>query len=342
MRSDSIFPDRGVQLGLAVALILSVGLAAAQVSSPQGVYRAGTDLVVLQVSVSDAQRRFVSGLQAENFTVLDEGVAQPIALFATSDTPLDLMLLMDASASMDVRLGFAKLAATGLVGSLRSGDRAGLIVFDVGAVIGHALSDQRDAVIAAIHKSYTGGGTALYDAVYLGLHTLKRARRPEEGPRRQALVVLTDGQDNASHISFEQALDAARSGDVTIFMIMPALSPAEAAAASPASRLLDARVRFEMRRFAEDTGGRMFVTSDSGLADVYAQIGGELRAQYWLGYTATATRSGFRRVSVRVNEPPGLLARTRTGYNAGRPTAALQHPSEGTVTAIPHDVRPVR
>ena len=326
MRSDSTFRDRRVAAGLAVAVILSAGLAAAQITAPPAVFRAGTDLVALQVSVSDGQRRYVTGLQAENFTVFDEGVAQPIAVFATSDSPLDLMLLMDASGSMDVRLGLARLAATGLVKGLRSGDRAGLILFDTGAVIGHALSDQRDAVIAAIQRVAPGGATALYDAVYLGLHTLARARRPQEGPRRQALVVLSDGQDNASHIPFEQALDAARSGDVTVFTNMPGLAPAEAAAAL-VDRALDARVRFEMRRLAEDTGGRMFITTDAGLADVYAQIGGELRAQYWLGYTAAANRSGFRRVTVRVNEPPGLLARTRSGYNG---------------TAFGHDAGPVR
>jgi Ca-activated chloride channel family protein len=341
MRSDSTFPDWRAAC-VAVAVVLSAGLVAAQVASPPpAVYKAGTDLVALQVSVSDGQRRYVTGLQAENFTVFDEGVAQPIAVFATSDAPLDLMLLMDTSGSMDVRLAFARNAATGLVRGLRSGDRAGLILFDTGAVIGHQLSDQREAVMTAIQRVSPGGATALYDAVYLGLHTLSRARRQEEGPRRQALVVLSDGQDNSSHIPFEQALDAARTGDVTIFTIMPGLAAADPAAAL-VDRALDARVRFEMRRLAEDTGGRLFVTTDAGLADVYAQIGGELRAQYWLGYAAAASRSGFHRVSVRVKEPPGLLARTRSGYNAGRSVAAINHSGEGTVATVPHDVRLVR
>jgi VWFA-related protein len=238
---------------------------------------------------------------------------------------------------MDVRLTLARHAATGLVRGLRSGDRAGVILFDTGAVIGHPLSDQHDAVMTAIQRVSPGGATALYDAVYLGLHTLSRARRQEEGPRRQALIVLSDGQDNASHIPFEQALDAARIGDVTIFMIMPGLAPADPAAM--VDRAIDARVRFEMRRLAEDTGGRLFITTDAGLADVYAQIGGELRAQYWLGYQARGSRPGFHRVSVRVKEPPGLLARTRSGYNAGRPMAGLDRSGDGTAAAVPHDVR---
>ena len=339
MRSDSTFPDRRISAGIAVAVLLSAGLAAAQIAAPPAVYKARTELVALQVSVSDSQRRYVTGLQAENFAVFDEGVAQPIAVFATSDSPLDLMLLMDASGSMDVRLALARQAAMGLVRGLRAGDRAGLILFDTGALIGHPLSDELDAVIKAIQRVSPGGATALYDAVYLGLHTLTRARRQEEGPRRQALVVLSDGQDNASHIPFEQALDAARAGDVTIFTIMPGAPPADPALPPLVDRALDARVRFEMRRIAEDTGGRLFVTTDGGLADVYAQIGGELRAQYWLGYQASGSRAGFHRVSVRVKEPPGLLARTRSGYNAGSPVAALERSGEGTAAAIPHDVR---
>jgi len=177
-------------------------------------------------------------------------------------------------------------------------------------------------VIAAIRSVSSGGATALYESVYVGLHMLSRARQAEEGVRRQALVVLTDGADNASRIPFEQALDAARSGDVTIFTIMPGLPPPEAAVA-PTLDWRNATARFEMRRLAEDTGGRMFVTpAAAGLADVYEQIGRELRAQYWLACAPGAGGSGFRRVSVRVNDPPGLLARTRAGYNAGPAAAA--------------------
>ncbi len=312
--------------GIAVAVALSAGFAAAQSTNPAGLYRARTDLVVLQVSVSDAQRRHVPGLRAENFTVLDEGVPQPLSVFATSDAPLDVMLLLDTSGSMDLWLPVAKLAAANLVRSLRSDDRAGLILFDVGATVAHALSNQHDSVIAAIRAVAPGGATALYESVYVGLHTLSRGRRADDAVRRQALVLLTDGADNASHIPFEQALTSARSGNVTIFTIMPGLPPPDAAVV-PADGWRNATARFEMRRLAEDTGGRLFATADpAGLTEVYEQIGNELRAQYWLAYTSCAGRAGFRRVSVRVNEPPGLVARTRSGYIAGSSTSARSSP----------------
>ena len=324
MRSASISRDRvGRTWRCAIAVIVAAAVAAAgaQTGSP-ATYRAGTDLVVLQVSVSDAHRRHVPGLRAENFTVFDEGVPQPVAVFATSDAPLDVMLLLDTSGSMDLWLPVAKLAAADLVGSLRGDDRAGLILFDVGAKVAHPLSDTHESVIAAIRDVSPGGATALYESVYIGLHTLSRARRSGDGVRRQALVVLTDGDDNASRIPFEQALDAARSGDVTIFTIMPGMPPPEGAMLT-ALGFRNATVKFEMRQLAEDTGGRTFATTQpAGLTDVYEQIGRELRAQYWLAYAAGAGGPRFRRVSVRVNDPPGLLARTRTGYNAGSPAAA--------------------
>ena len=326
MQFASIFRDRRPVAGLALALVLGAGLSAAQTTGTSPVYRARTDLVVLQVSVSDGQRRHISGLGAENFTVFDEGIPQPVAVFATSDSPLDVLLLMDTSGSMGARLPAARRAASDLVASLRGDDRAGLILFDEGAVIAHTLSHDHESVREAIRAASPAGATALYEAVYLGLHTLSRARRGDDGVRRQALVVLTDGADNASRIPFEQALESARSGDVTIFTIMPGLPPPDAAAI-PSLSWRDATARFELRRLAEDTGGRTFVTTDpNGVGDVYEQIGSELRTQYWLAYTAGANKPGFRRVSVRVNDPPGLLARTRTGYNAGLSMTARSSP----------------
>ena len=327
MQSASIFPNRQLRAGIAVAVVLSAGLVVAQTDVPSTVFRARTELVVLQVSVSDGQRRHVAGLRAENFTVFDEGVPQPLALFATSESPLDVLLLMDTSGSMDVHLPVAKAAAVDLVGTLRQDDRAGLLLFDVGATSAHPLTDDHRSVIAAIQAVSPGGATAVYEAVYLALDTLSRVRRADGGVRRQALVVLSDGVDNASRIPFEQALDSARRGDVTIFTIMPGRLPTATPATASVGRH-EPTVRFEMRRLAEDTGGRAFVATDpAGLTGVYEQIGSELRAQYWLAYAPGSSRAGYRRVSVRVNDPPGLLARTRTGYTAGSPATASSSPT---------------
>ncbi len=324
MQSASISRNRVVRAGAALAVSQSAVIAGVQTAAP--VFRSGTDLVVLQVAVTDGQRRYVPGLQADNFRVFDEGVPQPVAMFATADSPLDVLLLMDTSGSMDLRLPVAKRAAADLVGTLRSGDRAGLILFESGARVAHPLSPQHDAVIEAIRAISPGGNTALYESVYLALDTLSRLRRAGDGFRRQALVVLTDGTDNASRIPFEQALEAAQTGDVTIFTILPGAPPG-GVPVGPDPAWQDATTRFEMRRLAEDTGGRAFVAVDpAGLAGVYEQIASELRAQYWLAYAPAASQPGFRRVSVRVDSP-GLLARTRAGYTAAAAATVRSSPS---------------
>jgi Ca-activated chloride channel family protein len=238
------------------------------------------------------------------------------------------MLLIDTSSSMEGRLALAKRAAVDLVGALRSGDRAGVILFHTTAAISHPLSDEHEGVIAAIRAAAPSGATAMYDAVYLGLHTLSHTRRAQDEVRRQALVVLSDGADNSSRITFDHALDAARAGDATVFTIVPGLPQGASSGLSPPWP--DGNLRFQLRRLAEDTGGRAFLTVAAGeLEDIYDQIGRELRAQYWLAYEPTATRPGFRRVSVRVTDPPGVQARTRSGYTAGPPTGLRMRRAAG-------------
>jgi len=322
MRFASTFRNGGLARAGGAA-VLGCVLAAAQAAvlpaqaPPAATYRARTDLVVLQVAVTDARHRYVPGLRAEDFVVYEDGAPQEIVVFESAAAPLDVMLLMDTSGSMGGRLDVAQRAAIGLVEMLRPGDRAGLVVFNTSAEFAHPLSEERDRVAAAVRRTSPAGATALYEALYLALKALPRAQQPGD-IRRQALVVLSDGADNYSRIPFDHVLEAAGAGDVTIFTIL--LGPsAMGYPLGPNQRWDDAAARFEMRRLAEDTGGRMFIATHLGeLAHVYEQIGNELREQYWLAYAPATVRPGFRRVSVRVIQPAGLQARTRAGYEASR------------------------
>jgi Ca-activated chloride channel family protein len=323
MRFASIFHDGIARAGgravLACAVVASHAAVLPAQSPPAATYRAGTDLVVLQVAVTDARHRYVPGLRAEDFAVYEDGAPQEIVVFASAAAPLDVMLLIDTSGSMAGRLDVAQRAAIDLLATLREGDRAGLVVFNTTAEFAHPLSEERDQVAAAVRGASAGGATALYEAVYLALRALAQAQPAHV--RRQALVVLSDGADNFSHIPFEYVLEAAGAGDVTIFTILLGSPSLPHPLAN--QRWQDAAARFEMRRLAEDTGGRMFTASSPyELAHVYEQIGNELREQYWLAYVPATMRPGFRRVSVRITHPPGLQARTRTGYDASRRAAA--------------------
>jgi VWFA-related protein len=151
--------------------------------------------------------------------------------------------------------------------------------------------------------------------LYVAVRELARGRHASGALRRQAIVVLSDGDDNRSRVvGFEDVLDAARRSAVTIFSVMPA-----PAGAPPPSMLgPPPTTLFEMRQLAEETGGRAFSPSAAAeLARVYEDIAGELAQQYWLAYAPPPpAREGFRRVAVRVETRPGLRARTRAGYYA--------------------------
>jgi Ca-activated chloride channel family protein len=284
------------------------------VPPPSSTFRARTDLVALQVSVVDAQGRSISDLRIEDFAVFEEGMRQPVTLFATSTSPVDIMLLLDTSGSMGERLAAARDAALELVHTLRPGDRAALVLFSDLVRIAQSLTDDHASLEAAIRSASPAGGTALHEAVYIALRDLARVQRAAKEIRRQALVVLSDGEDTSSrNVSLQDLLDTARRGSVTVYTIMPASSteidPFERVARGAPG------AEFNMRNLARETGGRSFMpTRSEDLSSAYRQIAHELSQQYWLAYVAPASSGGFRRVSVQIVMQPELRVRTRSGY----------------------------
>jgi Ca-activated chloride channel homolog len=304
-----------------VALTGAVDAARAQQPRP---FRSGTELVVLQVSVVDTQRRFVSDLRQEDFAVFEEGVAQPVALFASAAAPLDLMLLLDTSSSMQERMAAAQAAAINVVRTLKAEDRASVVLFSDGVRVARQLTGDTDALEAAIRGASPAGGTALHEALYVALRELARTRRGEGEPlRRQALVVLSDGDDTSSRLEFADVLSEARRSAVTIFTIVPSAPIGEELLNMPLRRRPLAP--YDMRQLADETGGRAFAPAHiEELAGVYREIAEELGRQYWLAFERISAIDGFRRVSVRMVTQPTLRARTRAGYytSASRPRLA--------------------
>lgn len=339
MRSDSTCRDGGAVARALAAAALSAALAAwpgaatarpgiapagatrhaaaaAVPPSQASTFRSRTDLVALQVTVVDQAGRPVPGLRMEDFVVVEEGDPQTVTLFATSAAPLDVMLLLDTSGSMGERMAAARDAASSLVRTLRPGDRAALVLFSDRVRIAQGLTGDQTLLEGAIGMAAPGGGTALHEAVYIALRELARVQRAATGIRRQALVVLSDGEDTSSRtVSHQDVLDVARRGAVTVFTIMPAAS-AEVDQYERVTRD-GPRAEFNLRTLARETGGRAFVPAwADDLSSVYRQITDELGQQYWLAYVAPPTTGGFRRVSVRVAGDPRLGVRTRSGYFA--------------------------
>jgi Ca-activated chloride channel family protein len=287
--------------------------------APQVPFRAGIDLVSLNVTVADGTARFVTDLAADEFTVFEDGVKQDVTFFNRTNLPIALALLLDTSASMESKLPTAQEAAIGFAKRLRAQDLAEVIDFDSRVIVLQNFSNSAAELEQAIHKTSAGGSTSMYNAVYIALKDLKKvvARNSDE-IRRQAIVVLSDGEDTSSLLPFEEVLDLAKRSETAIYAI--GLRTPD----GPGSTTKGFKeAEFVLRQFAQETGGRAFFPNQvADLAAIYGQISDELSSQYTVGYTSRNTRrdGSWRRVVVRTTRP-NLTARTKLGYFAPTPTS---------------------
>jgi Ca-activated chloride channel family protein len=277
-------------------------------------FKAGVDLVSLNVTVADSAARYVTDLQREDFQVFEDGVLQDVTFFNKTNLPIALGILLDTSASMEARLPIAQEAAIGFAKKLRPQDLAEVIDFDSRVLILQTFTNKAPELEQAIRKTSAGGSTSMYNAIYIALKDLKKvvATNVDE-IRRQAIVVLSDGEDTSSLLPFEEVLDLAKRSETAIYAI--GLRSNEVGVSSNKGFK---EAEFVLRQLSQETGGRAFFpTQASELAGIYGQISDELSSQYTVGYTSrNAKRDGaWRRVVVRVNRP-NAVPRTKQGYFA--------------------------
>ena len=299
---------------------LAAGLAAATPAAQ--VFHGGTDIVYLSVTATDAAQKLMTGLEREDFQVFEDGVAQDITIFARDRQPISLSMLLDTSTSMEPKMGNAQDAASGFVKKLAANDVAQLIEFNSDTNIRQTFTADQMLLESAIRKLRPGGSTSLYDALYIALDELKRAKTrmtsADDALRRQGIVLLSDGADTTSHVSYDDVIEQSRRLDVIIYAI--GLRDKEEGDRGKNQRrnagYNDAE--FVLRRLSTQTGGQAFFADDSSqLPAIYGQIADEIANQYILGYTSkNQKRDGaWRKVAVRVQRT-GVSARTREGYYA--------------------------
>jgi len=285
--------------------------------TPQTPFRAGVDLVSLNVTVTEGTGKYVTDLAAEDFAVFEDGVKQDVTFFTRTNLPIALALLIDTSASMENKLPTAQEAAIGFAKRLRQQDLAEVVDFDSRVVVLQSFSNSAPELEQAIRKTSAGGSTSLYNAVYIALKDLKKVvAKSTDEIRRQAIVVLSDGEDTSSLLPFEEVLDLAKRSETAIYAI--GIRAGEGTGVS-AKGFKEAE--FVMRQFSQETGGRSFFPNQlTDLAGIYGQISDELSNQYTVGYTSkNPKRDGsWRRVVVRITRP-NLTARTKLGYFAPTP-----------------------
>jgi Ca-activated chloride channel homolog len=271
------------------------------------VVRVNTDLVVLNVTVTDKAGQYVKALKASDFKIYEDGVEVPantIASFSLQESPYAAVVLLDSSGSMEARFSLARSAAIRFLDGLRPEDVAAVYRFDSKVERVQEFSGGRDLAPTA-YAIRAKGMTTLNDAIVEAAKTL--ADRTEH---RKAIVILSDGMDTFSKASSDKAVESALAVGASIFAVdMSSIEIANSTRHQSAGQL---------KAFAEKTGGR-FVSTPGGpaLRDAFAGIADELGHQYTISYRPmNKKRDGkWRTLEVKVKQEE-LTVRTRKGYRA--------------------------
>ena len=278
---------------------------------PAATLRVDSRLVLVPVSVCDPQNRPVTGLEKEHFRVFDDKVEQTITQFGMEDEPVAVGLVFDISGSMGDKLRLSRMAASKFFDTANADDEFFLVEFNDVPKIMVPLTRDFEEIQNQLTFAQSKGRTALLDAIFLALHELKRSQK-----KRKALLIISDGGDNASRYTETEVRNTVRESDVLIYAMgvyeAPGArnrSPEEAAGPGLLSEL------------SEQTGGRHYPVSAAEMPDIAAKIGIELRNRYIIGYSPTdQVRDGrYHHVLIKLVPPKGLpplKAYWRLGYYA--------------------------
>jgi VWFA-related protein len=304
---------------LATLGILTLGaICAAQqqsVSKPSdddNIIRTDVTRVNMLFTVTDKRGHFVTDLTRGDFTIFENKKQQNIREFtAESDLPLRLAILIDTSNSIRDRFHFQQEAAGNFINQvMREQDKAVIVSFDTAAELAADLTGDTHVLETAVHNLRPGGGTALYDAIYFACKEKLMLDQPMYKFRR-AMVILSDGDDNESRHSRDQALEMAQRADTVIYTISTNISHIE----TEGDKV--------MRYFADETGGTPFFPFQANdLNQSFENIANELRHQYNLFYAPEPLNNDgqYHRVLIKVKNRKDLIVRARKGYYARRAT----------------------
>jgi Ca-activated chloride channel family protein len=282
-----------VVLSAALAFI-PFGISVAPASARQEPIRVSVELVNILASVMDTQNRPITSLTKDSFQIFDDGVPQKISIFeAETHLPLDLALMIDASGSTRLDYSQQVQAASEFIRKVvRTGDSLAVFSFDQDVHVLADFSSDVPHLQHAVHAIKKGGGTSMYDAIYLGAQTLSKRKTD----RRRVIVLVTDAGESTSKASFETARNqAVRSGAMMYTVV---LRPVK----SESGR--NTAGEHALQTITETTGGYMFFPDGATrLDDIFSQIDRELRTQYRIGYYPERKSSGnaLRKIDLHVD-----------------------------------------
>jgi VWFA-related protein len=277
-------------------------------------------LVVLPVTVMDHKHQFVSGLSASHFRVYEDGQEQTLSLFRPEDMPVTVGLVVDHSGSMSERKMDVLEGAEDFVRASNSQDDEFVVNFNDEVTFGLPpnvpFTSDLEALRTALSDVSADGETALYDATAVALDHMRTARND----KKKVLILITDGEDNASHHGFAQVLRMAQTLNVQIYAVGLFDHEVVQYRMNPSSQSFS-KVVFDdgkpvLTLLAKETGGKAYFPKTSKeVADVCLQIASGIRHQYTLGYSPKdVDHSGYRKVRVQVVGQGKLVTDTRAGY----------------------------
>lgn len=281
--------------------------------------KSDVDLVVLHVTVTDQKGEFVADLNRNEFQVFEDKIQQNISMFSRDDVPVTMGLVIDNSGSMREKRAQVNAAAMTFVQTSNPQDEAFVVNFNDEYYLdtdGDFTSDQKN-LQDALARIDTRGSTALYDAVIGSLNHLKKGHKD-----KRVLLLVTDGDDDASRMTFEDAVKSAEESNATIYTI-GVFSQDDL----KNDKKMVRHSKKVLTELAEATGGEAYFPANlDEVTPICEQVAHEIRNQYTIGYYPTdSLKDGtFRNVQVRVFPPKGLgkiVVRTRTGYYAPKASA---------------------
>jgi Ca-activated chloride channel family protein len=272
-------------------------------------FRVDTNLVLIPLTVTDPMDRLVTGLEKQNFLILEDNHQQTIRTFASDDAPVTIGVIMDLSGSMSNKVVRARGAVLQFMKTSNPQDEFFVIGFNDRPVLISDFTSSPDDIEARLATVQPGHRTALLDAIYMGLEKMKQARY-----QRKAILIVSDGGDNNSRYTENEVRAAVKEADTQIYSI-GIFDPEAATVEERNGPML-------LNDISSDTGGRLFRVDDlSEMGDIATRISAELRNEYVLGYKTDDTRMDgkWRKVRVKLSPPPGLPQLTvhaRNGYYA--------------------------
>ena len=272
-------------------------------------FRVDTNLVLIPLTVTDPMDRLVTGLEKQNFLVLEDNHQQAIRTFACDDAPVSIGVILDLSGSMSNKVVRARGAVLQFMKTSNPQDEFFVIGFNDRPVLITDYTSSPDDVEARLATVQPSHRTALLDAIYMGLDKMKQAKY-----QRRALLIVSDGGDNNSRYTENEVRAAVKEADTQIYSI-GIFDPEAATVEERNGPML-------LNDISSDTGGRLFRVDDlSEMSDIATRISAELRNEYVLGYKTNDPRMDgkWRKVKVKLSPPPGLPQLTvhaRAGYYA--------------------------